>query len=157
MAGHGAARQARLGTASGAGMSTFSEARAALAAQLAAKLPDLHVYAAVPGTITVPAVIVAPATGGLADYEQAESSDLVAWSLRVIMLAGMVNLAVAQGELDDLLSTTAATSVVAAIRTDPTLGGLAEYAEVRTASRYGQMSYNGIDFLGAELSIAVSC
>lgn len=138
-------------------MSTLGAARAAVADQLAAELPGVTVYGTIPGTVTVPAVIVAPATGQLADYEQAVSSDLALWSVRLVLLAGMVNLETAQNAMDDMLSTTAATSVPAAIRADPTLGGMAEYAEVRTASRYGQMSWNGIQYLGAELAMVVSC
>lgn len=138
-------------------MATLSQARTALQAQIATAIPTLRTYATVPGTISTPAAIVSPDPSELADYEQAQSSDLVLWYVRVVLLAGMVNLATAQNTMDDLLSTTSDTSVVAAVRSDPTLGGLVEWAEVKTAQRYGTLSYSGVDYLGVELSVEISC
>lgn len=135
----------------------FSAARTALAAQLAAKIPSLHVSATVPALINVPAAIVAPASGQLADFEQVISSDLVAWYVRIVLLVGNVKDDASQGVMDALLSTSGAMSVPAAIRADPTLGGQVEWAELKTASRYGSMSWNGVDYLGTELSIEISC
>lgn len=138
-------------------MSTLSQARAAVQSQLASIITGLTVYATIPGTITTPAAIVAPDTAQLADYEQVMSSDLVLWYIRVVLLTGMVNLVSAQNIMDDLISTTSATSITKGFRADPTLGGQVEWAEVKTAQRYGSVTYNGIEYLGCELSVEVSC
>jgi len=138
-------------------MSTLSQARAAVQAQLAAIITGLTVYSTIPGTISTPAAIVAPNTANLADYEQVMSSDLVLWYIRVVLLTGMVSLATAQDTMDGLLSTTGTTSVTGGFRADPSLGGQVEWAEVKTAQRYGTVTYNGVDYLGCELSIEVSC
>ena len=137
-------------------MSTLGAARSALSTYLT-EVAGLHCYGTVPGAIVTPAAIIAPNPAELADYEQAQSSDLVLWYLRVVLLAGMVNLETAQNTMDDLLSTDSATSVPAAIRADPTLGGQVEYTELKTAQRYGSTTWNGIDYLGAELTVEISC
>jgi hypothetical protein len=138
-------------------VSTLSQARTALASQLQALFPDLRVSEKVPPQVNPPAAIIAPNTSDLADYEQAMSSDLVLWYLRVVLIVSRASDMNAQDIMDGYLSTTGDTSIPAAIRSDPTLGGAAEWAEVKNAQRYGNMNYNGVDFLGCELVIEVSC
>lgn len=138
-------------------MSTLSQARTAVKSQLASIITGLSVYDTIPGLVTTPAAIVAPNPAELADYEQVMSSDLVLWYIRVVLLVSMVNLVSAQNAMDDLLSTTSDTSITAGFRADPTLGGQVEWAEVKTAQRYGTVTYNSVEYLGCELSIEVSC
>lgn len=135
----------------------FSLARNALQAQLTTRLPTLRVSAIVPPQVNPPALVVAPATGTLADYEQVISSDLVLWYMRIVLIVGRADDTQAQSTMDSLISTSGALSVPAAIRFDPTLGGQVEWAELKSADRYGNMSYNGVDFLGCELTVEVSC
>ncbi len=138
-------------------VSTLSQARTALANQLAVLMPSLRVSETVPGQINPPAAIVAPNTSDLVDYEQAMSSNLALWYLRVVLVVGRAVEDAAQDLLDQYLSTTGSLSVVAAIRSDPSLGGTVEWAEVKNAQRYGNLNYAGVDYLGVELTVEVSC
>lgn len=128
-----------------------------MAAQLAALVPSLRVSATIPGVVNVPAAIVSPATGDLASYEVAQSSDLALWYIRIVLIVGRADEANAQNALDSYISAMGDLSVPAAIRSDPTLGGQVEWAELKSAQRYGSLQYNGVDYLGVELTVEVSC
>src|SRR5690348_11178606 len=135
---------------------TLLAARDAVQAQLSAQLPGLRCHDTVPPTVNPPAAVVSPATGALANYEVAMSSALTEWSIRVVLIVGTSVDRAAQDAMDAYTSPVGALSVPAAIRSDPTLGGVAEWAVVKSAERYGVMSYGGVDFLGCELLVTVS-
>lgn len=136
---------------------TLEEARQVLADQLDTTLDWLRASPQVPSQINPPAAVVAPNTSDLADYEQVLSSDIVMWYLRVVLIVGRVNDQAAQSLMDEMISATGPKSVVHAIHQDMTLGGQVEWAVVKTAQRYGNMTYNGVDYLGCELVVEVSC
>ena len=138
-------------------MSSYQQAVDALAAQLGALLPDLRVSNFVPPQINPPAAIVAPNPADLADYEVIMSSDTALWYVRVVLVVGLVKDDAAQATMNAMIATTGPTSVIHAIRSDPTLSGTVEWAEPKTAGKYGAMNYAGQDYLGCELTIEVSC
>ena len=51
--------------------------------------------------------------------------------------------------------TTGVGRLKAALDADPTLGGLVHYAQMATARRTGLITYDGVDYMGAELVIEV--
>lgn len=48
-----------------------------------------------------------------------------------------------------------ADSIAGAIQQDPTLGGVVHYAVPLSASNYGRVNYNGIDYFGARMEVQI--
>jgi len=61
----------------------------------------------------------------------------------------------AQDIIDAAAATDTSTSIAAAVRSDPTLGGLAADAAVTEATGYGVMNVDGIDYLAAHFIVEV--
>ena len=135
---------------------TLMAARDAVQAQLAAHLPLLRCYDTVPAIVNPPAAVITPNTGALANYEVVMSSSITEWSIRVVLIVATGVDRTAQDAMDSYISPTGTLSVPAAIRSDPSLGGVAEWAVIKSAERYGLMNYGGTDYLGCELVIEVS-
>lgn len=137
---------------------TLSDIRVALATQVAAQIPGLRATEEVPAAINPPCAVIGPNTGTFAEYEVTMGPDqaVVNWTLRVYLILSYVNVVTAQQQLDAYLSPVGDQSVMQAVNADPTLGGVADFAVVARAQRYGLVNYNGVDYLGAEVLVDVS-
>lgn len=133
---------------------TFSAVRAALAAQLSAKITGLRAVANRNAQISPPAAVVMPVTGTFVRYSTTfqASADL---TLRAILLVAEGDSSSGQDLLDPYLATTGAQSVYAAVQADPTLGGVVDSAAVVEATAYGLMNWAGIDYLACHFIVTV--
>jgi hypothetical protein len=122
---------------------------------LGGSVVELTAYATVPGNIEVPALVL--------------ELDDIAWDLNMgdgadglSVVASCYIQAVdskgAQRAMWRFLSRKSESGVgrlKAALEEDATLGGLVSFAHMTNARRIGQITYDGIDYLGAELIIEV--
>jgi hypothetical protein len=134
-------------------MFPISGIRAALAGQIAAQIPGLRTVATVPGQISPPTAVVRPARGTFITYGQTMGDNAADLTFDVIVLTASGSDRSGQTELDSYLSPDGPQSIWAAIRTDPSLGGAVSYAYLDRASGYGLMSYGGVEYLAATLSV----
>jgi len=135
---------------------TLTAVRDALAAYLSANISGLRSVASRLGDINVPCAVVMPETGLFADY-QVSMDGQVDYHLRVIVLASAGDSETGQDVLDGYLATSGSGSVWAAVRADPTLGGVVAYAQVVQATGYGLMNFSGVDYLAASIIVIAGC
>jgi len=137
---------------------TLTQIRSALANQIATQITGLRASEEVPAAINPPMAVVGPNAGTFAEYEvtMGPNQAVVNWSIRVYLILSYGNVVSSQKKLDAYLSPTGSQSLVQAVNHDPSLGGVADFAVVARAQRYGLVSYNGVDYLGAEVMVDVS-
>lgn len=112
---------------------TYSQLRAALAANLAASLTDMQVSAYALAQPTAPGVHILP---GEIVYHGAMSNGAERYAFIVQAFADFSADIGAQARLDELLAPTGSQSVKAALESDGSLGGLAYAVVVTGASGY---------------------
>lgn len=130
----------------------ISSLRDALKTRLAT-ITGLRAFDVIPDNFAPPAAIVAPPM-----RIQYGSSLGNAWStatFTVRILVAKANDRNAQDKLDAYLDASGASSVIAAIEADRTLGGAANIARVLTCQGVGVYDYAGVPLLGAEFTIEV--
>lgn len=128
-------------------MATVAEARAALVDQLDDE--GIRAHPTYPGTLNAPAVVVVRRTT-TADTAPGIDDPILAARVFVPWASGNE---VAQERLDDLVA-----SVVAAIREDPTLGGVVDSARVSEVETDDLVEYPpgaGVRYLSANVVIEV--
>lgn len=123
-------------------------------ANLIGNLPIVRVTSFVPGLVNVPAAIVAPAPGQFITYNETMDG-CSTFLLRVTLLTSVADMEQAQDSMDPYLDNGTAASVYAAIAADPTLGGVADDALAMTASNYGVIEWNGVQYLGCHILVSV--
>jgi hypothetical protein len=89
------------------------------------------------------------------DYDEAGARGLDMWTLTVQAFVGTAGELEAQKLLDAYLSPAGATSVKAAIETDPTLGGVIDDLRVTKASGYRIYRISNFEYLGCEWTVEV--
>jgi hypothetical protein len=135
-------------------MPTLAAARAALAAQLTAHLPDgVRVLDALPDQLNPPAVVVRRALTTYDTTQGGQSNDL---ALAVVVFLQFASQRSAQVLLDEFVSTTGDRSVYAAVNADPTLGGLVAWAVCTEAGPDEVVQYQDVDYLSATITVLVS-
>jgi hypothetical protein len=132
---------------------TFAAVRQAVAAYLTASI-GLRATANRFSAVSPPMAVVAPVGGSLIRYAQT-MDDETDYSLRAIILVAEGDSAGGQDALDAYLSPVGASSVHAAMKKDPTLGGVVSYAVVIEATGYGLQNWNGVDYLGCSLILNI--
>jgi hypothetical protein len=132
---------------------TLSAIRNALATQLAAQITGLRASGSLVGQVNPPYAIVAPATGQIITY--VDMSGSVEWHLQVILLASAADEPDSQILMDGYLAPGGTQSVNQAINHDTTLGGIAEYAVLTGAQRYGLMPWGALQYLGCHFLVTV--
>lgn len=137
---------------------TLTQVRTALANQISAKITGLRTTDTVPSTINPPVAVVGPSTGTFALYEvtMPPNQYTINWTLRIYVIVSRAEQAGAQKKLDAYITPSGALSIPAAINADPTLGGVVDFAEPVRLQRYGLVTYNGVDYLGAEIIVEAS-
>lgn len=132
-------------------MASISAIRDAIKTRLET-ISGLRVYDTVPGTVVVPAAIVAPGDPLIVfDVAFARGGDSI--NFVVLLLVQYAVGRVAQDNLDGYLATSGTSSVKAVV--DGTLGNVVQDACVTTARAYGIHRFNDVDYLGVEFAVAV--
>jgi hypothetical protein len=141
-------------------MSSLAAIRAGLVTNLntlKTTYQDMQISPYVLSNPTLPTIWVKPTQGNVTEYHQAMRNGQETWSITVQALvagAGDIN---AQMVLDELLATSGAHSVKAAIEADLTLGGATDDLIVRRCISYQEYQRaDGTLALGADWIVEVS-
>lgn len=132
---------------------TLTEVCQALADTLAT-IDGLNTYAFWAGTIVEPAAVVVPASGPFIDY-RVDLSGSVDMQLVIGLFVNGAPPQTGAERLNAFLADAGASSVYAAVRADPTLGGVVSDAAVQLAQDYGTRDYAGTPYLGCDLAVQV--
>lgn len=131
-------------------MTTISQIRDGLAARLAT-IPGLRVHDTVPGQINPPAAVVRRrqtrydiTLDGADDY-----------TMVVTVFVQASNDRTAQDAIDAYIDASGASSVVAAIHVDPTLGGVVDFARVVSAEEDGLTEFAQIEYLAVTFVVEI--
>ena len=117
-------------------------------------ISGLTAYEYVPDWIEPPIALVAPLNTLNYDSTMARGADT--YEIPVIVYISRVDAQTSQDDVDAYLASTGATSVKAAIESDPTLGGSAMSVRVISASDYGEYEVTqGTSFLGVTFNVEV--
>jgi len=131
-------------------MATTTQIREGIAARLAT-ISGLHVYPKPPGVIVAPAAVVTRRqTRFDVTFDDADDS-----SFAVAMFVQFANTDVAHDQMDGYVSPAGASSVVAAIHADPTLGGVVDFVRVTSAEGERLVDYAGTPYLSVEFIIEI--
>lgn len=137
---------------------TLQQARAALKATMVTYYQNqgsaIQVYGTVPGSAEGPAVVVEPASGS---YHYAFGSAGTEHTLAVHAMVPIGDRESAQNMLDQMISESGALSIVAAIHSDRTLGGVVAYADPQGYRDYGTREFGGAAYLMATIDVNVVC
>jgi hypothetical protein len=118
---------------------------------------DMQISAYVLSNPTPPVIWVKPTQGNVTEYHQAMRNGQETWSITVQAFVAAGGDISAQMVLDELLATSGATSVKAAIEADLTLGGATDDLIVRRCISYQEYQRaDGSIALGAEWIVEVS-
>lgn len=134
-------------------MATVTEIREGLAEAVRRGVPALRPYAKVPDSFTTPAAMVFGPERIRYDSTMARGSDEYRFPLRVYV--GRVDEKGAQDRLDAFVSGAGPQSLKVAIESDPTLGGVVDFARVEEARNYGPYQSGQANYLGVELLVFV--
>lgn len=132
-------------------MSTIGAIRTALAG-VVDDITTLNVFEQRPGQVTGPSAIVTRKAGprfetmGDAEFE---------YDFGVMIVVSLADSSSGQTALDGYVSPTGTSSVIAKIAASPTLGGVAEYAEVTGVGEDQIVEWAAGSFLGAEITVLV--
>lgn len=134
--------------------SRLTEVREALAAALvAAEIPGLTVYPFMPDLITAPAAAVTPAPGDFLTYSTSYDSHDLTLDVNVFVQRGQPQSSSEQ--LDSFLDEDGATSIVAAVKADQTLGGVVDNATVTGARNWGIYDFGNVSYLAAVITVEI--
>lgn len=119
---------------------------------------DMQISPYVLSSPTLPVIWIKPTPGGVTEYHQAMHNGQETWSLTVEAFVAGGGDQTAQIVLDELLNSSGAHSVKAAIEADLTLGGATDDLIVRRCTTYQefQMVSTGAMALGAAWIVEVS-
>lgn len=128
---------------------SIADARAGLAEAIADT--GLRGYARWPATVQTPAGIVVLTDG---TYAPTFDGGMDATFL-VVIVTQLVSVEKAQDDADSYLEETGSSSVAAAIRADPTLGGRVDVADVIGFTRYTPEEVDGLDRIVPAIQVEV--
>lgn len=135
-------------------MASLSTIRDNIKTAITDGVSGLEVYDIVPGNITPPCAIIYPQS---AEYlQRMGGSTVTTWAIDVVIIVARNDEEGAQDALDAYLSSSGASSVIAAIQADDTLSDSVAWAKPVTISRYGEFVYNGVSYIGAQIDLEVS-
>lgn len=118
-----------------------------------ANVTGLEVYDTVPGQITPPCVVIHPVTAEF--LQKMGGTSQGQWQFAVIVIVGRNDEAGAQDALDDYISTSGASSIVAQLQSDTTLSSSVSWSKPTGISRYGEFVFAGASYLGAQVDVEV--
>jgi hypothetical protein len=138
-------------------MASLTAIRTALAATVA-NVTGLRTSAIYTGQINPPMAVVVPQPGQ--DLTFATIDGAVDYNLLVALMVSYTEDASSQALLDSYIDAgsqvSVNTSVLAAIRANPTLGGLADFAVVNAVLGYGLRDWGGQQYLRADIMVQVA-
>ncbi len=126
--------------------------RQALAAALGA-IEGLSAYAWQPGAVNLPAAVVSRASTDF-DKSMARGSDDFEYTVTV--LVQYADPEVAQRAMSAYLATAGASSIKAAVELDQTLGGVVDFARVRSAGREDPRQVGDVPCLAVDFTVEVT-
>lgn len=132
-------------------MGELSKIREALKANLET-ISGLRVSSTIPDQINPPAAVVG---GPRIEYDATMARGADRYEIPVRVYASRVAERAGQDKLDGYIAKAGATSVKAAIESDPTLNGNAHSVRVRELTSYGAYTIGNVDYLGAEWLVEV--
>jgi hypothetical protein len=132
-------------------MAVMSELRSGLAARVAT-IPGLRSAATLPDSPTPPQAVVYP---DRVTYDTAFGRGSDEYVFIVLVIVGRVSERTAQTSLDAYCNSSGATSIKAAIESEPTLGGKAHDCRVTEMRGQGSLAIGEITYLTAEFLVTV--
>ena len=132
---------------------TFSAVRAALATTLTTGA-GLRASANRFAQVNPPMAIIMPTTGTFARYSTDFDGD-ADYTVRAIVLVSEGDSLSGQDLMDAYIATSGPSSIWAAVKANPTLGGVVSSAAVQEVTAYGLMTFSGIDYLAAHFVVSV--
>lgn len=132
-------------------MADLSAVRAALAATLDT-IPGLRVSPIFVSQVNPPMAVIMPQPRQVLRFDT--FGEGVSFMLMIQLLAAFGEDSGSQAQLDAYLGTGPG-SIEAALIADPTLGGVADNANIDTIGRYGLTEWAGQSYLGAQCMITV--
>ena len=132
-------------------MATLTQIRAGLAARLAT-ISGLNTHYVWPSTVTPPAAIILPRSG---QYNLTIGGNDTLWSFDITIVVKLGQFEAGQDALDAYLDSSGASSVAAAIRADPTLGGVADDVMRVEFVEYADRPMKGVNYMTAIIGVDV--
>lgn len=136
-------------------MARVSLIRDGLKARLAT-ISGLHAYARAPKELRLPAAVVVPESGVAIAYNATMGRGSDDFTFRIFLLVSETVEDLSQHKLDDYLDGSGAKSIIAAIDADDTLGGVVHFTRVVGVANYGEITWAGVQYLGAEILMQVT-
>lgn len=134
-------------------MASLAEVRAALAAQIRARLgTGVRVHERYPDGLNVPAVVIRRESTQYDTTQGGQSNDL---TLSAVVFVDFASPRTAQELLDQFTDPTGDYSIAAAVNSDPTLGGVVDFATVTEAGPDELSNVQGVDYLSAAVTVVV--
>lgn len=118
-----------------------------------ATISGLRAYDTIPDNFAPPAAIVAPPVRIQYGTSLGRAFDSVTFTVRLLVAKATDRSA--QDRLDAYLDDSGASSIIAAIEGDSSLGGAANLVRVLTCQGIGVYDYAGVPLLGAEFTVEV--
>lgn len=122
-------------------------------------ISGLRVTEYIRGTIVTPAAVITPGDGGrgrqAVNYDMTMGRGSDSFLYTIIVLVSLINERSSTDQLDAYLAGSGATSVKAAVESDETLGGAADFVRVTGVHNYGTIDYGGQTYMGAEFVVEV--
>lgn len=127
-------------------------------------IPDFvgRVYEFVPGTQEPPSVTIVPGTFIPGDTKAAITYDRTAahgshdYVFTLAVTVSRTINPVAEAQLDEFISTDTPKSIKRAIEDDESLDGIVSFCHVQRVIQYGALTWNGLDFFGAQIIVEVT-
>jgi hypothetical protein len=131
-------------------MATNDQIRSGIATQLGT-IAGLQVYERPPGSIVTDAAVVR--RRGTSYDVTFDGLDDTTWGITVFV--SFANTDSGAESLDEYVSPTGAKSIVAALETDPSLGGVVAFCHVANAEGEKVTNYAGIDYLTVDFNLEI--
>lgn len=134
-------------------MASVSTVRAGLKDRLATITKFLQTYPTAPGTPMVPCAFVLP---GPIEFDETMDRGCDDLSFTVVVLVAKATDQLAQENLDPYLSGSGAQSIKQAVEDETTPISGVDWVRVPRVTDYGDIEYNGVQYLGARFPVEVS-
>lgn len=136
-------------------MTDFLDVMEALAARFSG-ITGLKCHPFPPGDLgTPPAVVISVADGDFIDYDPTMDDDPTDLDLVVNVFVQWGETRAAWEKLMPFIATTGASSLIAVVNADPTLGGVADSTQIGRARNLGPYTWGATRYLGAEFPVEV--
>jgi len=116
-------------------------------------VPGLRVSPTFVAQVNPPAAIIMPQPGLGVKFDTIDGG--VSYPLRVVLLVSYTEDASSVALMNGYLASTGPSSVLAAIKANPRLAGVYDYANVESVRGYGLREWAGQQYLGADVVVNV--